>query len=140
MKSPKPDGCGATTLAPDIANRKYPRARRRDAPIPVAEKSSAEKRRSSISARTRQEHCPSPIIGLEIKRRKPMMARIEERPKPVDKREHDKSIKTIIGVTVALALGAAVLYEIKRPNTQAASDRPTMSQKAADSTHMPERL
>jgi hypothetical protein len=68
------------------------------------------------------------------------MARIEDRPKPVDKREHDKSIKTIIGVAVALALGAAVLYEIKRPNTHAASDRPTMSQKAADSTHMPERL
>jgi hypothetical protein len=68
------------------------------------------------------------------------MARIEERPKPVDKREHDKSIKTIIGVAVALALGAAVLYEIKRPNTHAASDQPTMSQKAADSTHMPERL
>jgi hypothetical protein len=65
------------------------------------------------------------------------MARIEERPKPVDKREHDKSM---VGVAVALALGAAVLYEIKRPNTHAASDRPTMSQKAADSTHMPERL
>ena len=70
------------------------------------------------------------------------MMRSEERPKPVDKREHDKSAKTIVGVAVALVLGAALLYEIKRPspNNHAASERPTMSQKAADSTHMPERL
>jgi hypothetical protein len=69
------------------------------------------------------------------------MARIDEPLKPVDKREHDKSVKTIVGVAVALVLGAALLYEMRpSPNTHAASDRPTMSQKAADSTHMPERL
>ena len=70
------------------------------------------------------------------------MTRSEEPPKPVDERQHDKSVKTIVGVAVALVLAAAVLYEIKRPspNSHAASDRPTMSQKAADSTHMPERL
>jgi hypothetical protein len=70
------------------------------------------------------------------------MTRSEEQPKPVDKREHNKSVKTIVGIAVTLVLGAALLYEIKRPspNTHAAADRPTMSQKAADSTHMPERL
>jgi hypothetical protein len=70
------------------------------------------------------------------------MTRIEERPKPVDRQEHDKSAKTIVGVAIALVLAAGLIYEIKRPaaNTHAASDRPTMSQKAADSTHMPERL
>ena len=33
------------------------------------------------------------------------MARIEERPKPVGKREHDKAVKTLVGVAVALVLG-----------------------------------
>jgi hypothetical protein len=70
------------------------------------------------------------------------MAPIEERLKPVGKREHDKAVKTLAGVAVALVLGMAVLYGIRHtsPNIQTASDRPTMSQKAADSTHMPERL
>jgi hypothetical protein len=70
------------------------------------------------------------------------MARIEERPKPVSQREHDKAVKTLVGIAVALVLGAAMLYEIRRPSpdTHATSDRPTMSQNAPDNTHMPERL
>jgi hypothetical protein len=76
-----------------------------------------------------------------FKWRKPIMAYIEKRLELASGRDHKKSVNTIVGIAIALVLGAVVLYGIEHasPNTHTA-DRPTMPQKAADSTHMPERL
>jgi hypothetical protein len=69
------------------------------------------------------------------------MAHIENKPKPPDQREHKKSVRTIIGIAIVLALGV-VLYEIRgtSPDTQASSAAPTISRDVANNTHVPKDL
>jgi hypothetical protein len=69
------------------------------------------------------------------------MAHLENKPKPPDRREHKKAVKTIIGIAMLVALGVA-LYEIRgtSPDTRASSATPIISRDVANNTRLPKDL
>jgi hypothetical protein len=69
------------------------------------------------------------------------MAHLENKPKPPDRREHKKSVRTIIGIAILLALGV-VLYELRgpSPDTRTSSATPIISWDVANNTHLPKDL
>jgi hypothetical protein len=109
------------------------------------------------AAPRRSEHClPGVIVRIDVKSKdaEETMAQygIDDEPRLIykprivssakySKRQHHKSIKTLIGVAIVLVLSVA-FYEFKGSllDTHASPANQTISQDAADNTHVPKKL